>query len=33
MYDIDQLEFKTLAEVDYLSKANIKYIYLYHCQL
>eukprot|EP00112_Aurelia_sp_Birch-Aquarium-sp1_P000107 Seg1008.10 transcript_id=Seg1008.10/GoldUCD/mRNA.D3Y31 product="DNA polymerase epsilon catalytic subunit A" protein_id=Seg1008.10/GoldUCD/D3Y31 len=33
MYDLDQLEFKTLAEVEYLTKGHLKHIYFYHCQL
>ncbi|XP_065055976.1 DNA polymerase epsilon catalytic subunit A-like isoform X2 [Rhopilema esculentum] len=33
IFDLDQLEFKTLAEVDYLVKSQIKHIYFYHCQL
>ena len=33
MYDLDQLEFKILAEVEYLTKGQLKHIYFYHCQL
>ncbi len=33
IYDLDQLEFKSIAEVDYLTTSSLKHIYLYHCQL
>ena len=29
-FELDQLEFKTLAECPYLENANLKRIYLYH---
>eukprot|EP00794_Sanderia_malayensis_P002850 gene2850-3296_t len=33
IYDLDQLEFKTLAEVEYLTTSSLKHVFFYHCQL
>lgn len=32
-FNLDQLEFKTLAESSYLEKSNLKHLYFYHAQL